>query len=74
MSTNTLADTPNVDRPAGAASGGKRTEVEEFSPKKLALIDRLITAHVAAVTARLFGQVDAPSTSTTVETGEFLLS
>ena len=71
MSTDTRTDTPIVNPPAGAASGDREAEVEEFSPEQLALIDRLITARVAAATAGSVGRVDAPSTSTTVETGKF---
>ena len=69
MSTEIPADAPTINPPAGAASVSRG---EEFSPEQLALIDCLITARVAAATTGSFGRVDAPSTSTTEETGEFL--
>ena len=46
--------------------------MEEFSLEQLALIDCLITTCMAAATTGSFGRVDASSTMTTVEIGEFL--
>ena len=71
MSTEPRTDAPIVNPSAGAASGDREAGVEEFSPEQLALIDRLITARVAAATAGSVGQADASSTPTTVETGKF---